>query len=244
MVKKLHKVLPWAAVTFFLIFVGLFILAAFQRTDTRLESQVTYLAAEDALREVHSLQADEISDPRFPVLLDKLLTRPYIATLWLVSTDGEIFYTTGSTARQGSVQEQMTPEMKRVLEMLPEDALEKEQKLMLMTASAVQAEGEHNDVYRHIVREVYSPSGELLGLAAAAYDVNPQNSEISLFYKITLLVLPLVFLLYWCSLPVWVWLDAGMRGEKKWFWAVFVLLGNLAALLAYLLARVPGKSET
>ena len=244
MVKKLHKILPWAAVISFLIFVGLFILVALQRADTRLESQVTYLAAQDALQEVQSLQAEEISDPRFPALLDELLARPYIATLWLVSSEGEIVYTTGSTARQGSVQEQMTPEMERVLETLPEEALQKEQKLMLMTASAVRAEGEHNDIYRHTLSEVHSPSGELLGLAAVAYDVNLQINQVSLFYKIALLALPLVFLIYWCALPVWVWLDAGSRNEKKWFWAIFVLLGNLAALLAYLLARVPGKKET
>ena len=244
MLKKLHKILPWAAVIFFLVFVGLFVLVSLQHGDTRSESQVTYNSALDVLNEVKSLQADEVTDPRYQTLLTELLDHPYIAALWLISPDGEIVYAAGSTARQGSIQDQMTAEMKRVLDMLPDEALDEEQRLILMAASAVQSEGEHNDIYRHTLREVRSPSGELIGLAAAAYDVNPEINQVSTLYKITLLSLPLVFLIYWLSLPVWVWIDAGLRGEKKWFWAVFVLLGNLAGLLAYLLARIPQKNES
>jgi hypothetical protein len=40
---------------------------------------------------------------------------------------------------------------------------------------------------------------------------------------------------------VWVWLDARARGERAWVWAVFVLLGNLVALITYILARRPGS---
>jgi hypothetical protein len=36
-----------------------------------------------------------------------------------------------------------------------------------------------------------------------------------------------------------VWLDARARGERAWVWAVFVLLGNLVALITYILARRP-----
>ncbi len=32
---------------------------------------------------------------------------------------------------------------------------------------------------------------------------------------------------------------AWQRGERAWLWAAFVLIGNLAALLAYLITRSP-----
>ena len=241
MSKKLFKILPWMAVISFFAFLGLFVLVVLQRGDTRYESQETYQSALDVLGEIQSVQAEKIFDEHYQTLLDELLNQPYIAGLWLIAPNGEIIYSIGSTARSGLVQGQMTAEMERILNMLPEATLDEEQKLLLMAASAMQSEGEHNDVFRHLLGEVRSSSGELSGLAGVVYDVNPEISQTDTLYKIEILGLPLTFLIYWLSLPVWVWVDAGRRSEKKWFWAVFVLLGNFVALLAYLLARVPPK---
>ena len=45
--------------------------------------------------------------------------------------------------------------------------------------------------------------------------------------------------MYWLSLPLWVLLDARERWDYAMVWAIFVLIGNLVALIAYLLARSP-----
>jgi hypothetical protein len=42
--------------------------------------------------------------------------------------------------------------------------------------------------------------------------------------------------IYWLALPLWVFLDARDRRERALAWGIFVLIGNLVALLAYLLA--------
>ena len=45
---------------------------------------------------------------------------------------------------------------------------------------------------------------------------------------------------YWLSLPLWVFLDAKARGRQVWSWTTFIFIGNLVALLAYL---ITAKSE-
>jgi len=42
---------------------------------------------------------------------------------------------------------------------------------------------------------------------------------------------------YWFSLPAWVVTDARRRGEKAVAWGLFVLLGNVVALVFYLQVR-------
>jgi hypothetical protein len=51
------------------------------------------------------------------------------------------------------------------------------------------------------------------------------------------LAVPLGLGVFWLSLPAWVWLDARRRGERAFVWALFVLTGNVVALMAYLLTR-------
>jgi hypothetical protein len=107
----------------------------------------------------------------------------------------------------------------------------------------MQAEGEHNDVWRHLLREIRGPDDEPVGWIGITFDVSPLVSAPGAAYIAFILVLLLALGAYWLSLPVWVWLDARSRGERAWVWGVFVLLGNLVALLAYILARRPSTSS-
>jgi hypothetical protein len=103
----------------------------------------------------------------------------------------------------------------------------------------VQAEGEHNDVFCQLLRPVRAPDGSLAGLVGVTYDVSPGGGLPSLLFIALVLVGLAAMAVYWLSLPLWVWLDARRRGERAVVWAVFVLLGNLVALLAYILVRAP-----
>ena len=95
-------------------------------------------------------------------------------------------------------------------------------------------------MFRHMLRPVESPESRLIGWVGATYDVSPVvGGPPSTTWVLLLAGMVLGLGIYWLSLPVWVWLDARMRGEREWVWAVFVLIGNLMALLTYILARRP-----
>ena len=130
----------------------------------------------------------------------------------------------------------------RVLDALPESAFTVEQRTLLLTSSAIQAEGEHNDIYRHLVGEVRSQDGSVIALIGMAYYINPDEADAA---WIALVIGGLVSLgVYWLALPTWVFFDARFRGERAWVWAVYVLIGNLVALIAYILARPPIKKPS
>jgi hypothetical protein len=242
MVNKLLKILPWASLVGAALAAAILILGSGQRTAMLTDTGETRLSAEASLVEVTSMQPAVIDDASFQTAVKNLLDAPYIATVWLVDPDGNITYSSGSTARQGNVKEAATAEMETVLSALPEDALSPEQRLQLWTASVIQAEGEHNDVYDHLLREVRDPGGNLVALVGVAYDVSLGISQINTAWIIEMLALVLGLAVYWLSFPLWVFLDARRRGEKAVVWAVFVLLGNLAALIAYLLVRAPPRA--
>ncbi len=109
--------------------------------------------------------------------------------------------------------------------------------LELRLAAALRREGEHNDIYRHMVRSIPGPDGETaayIGVAYEAVDTTPGTADI-----IFLLLGGAGFLVYWLGLPLWVTLDsrAGGGGRAAVLWGMFVLVANAAGLLAYLLVR-------
>lgn len=66
----------------------------------------------------------------------------------------------------------------------------------------------------------------------------PVSSYRPLLDKIQIFVL-IALMLYWFSIPPWVALDARRRGERALVWSTFALLGNMMALVLYLLVRRP-----
>jgi len=190
------------------------------------------------LAELQALRPSSVEDESFRDAVAEARDATYIALVWLFAPDGRVVE--GSRAFAGRmVQESATDEMRRVLGILPQEKLTAEERLSLLAASVMQAEGEHNDVWRHLLREIRGPDDELVGWIGITYDVNPSIGAPGVAYISFILILLLALGVYWLSLPVWVWLDARARGERAWVWAVFVLLGNLVALIAYILARRP-----
>ena len=49
------------------------------------------------------------------------------------------------------------------------------------------------------------------------------------------------FILFWFSIPAWMALDAQKRRERATAWGLFGLLGNMIALVVYLLVRENGQ---
>ena len=66
--------------------------------------------------------------------------------------------------------------------------------------------------------------------------------RIRLVRNITVAVVMLGSLsLFWLSIPAWMALDAQKRRERATVWGLFGLLGNMIALVVYLLVRENGQ---
>jgi hypothetical protein len=238
--KKLKKSLPIIAVIGALIALVCMIVSAANRQSLLIDTGETRRVVETTtLVQLQALHPDSIDDPAFREAIGRAKDAPYVAYVWLFTPDGQIVAGNLAVSPGSTVDVSATGEMHRVLDMLPEGTLSADQRLRLLAASAMQAEGEHNDVYRHLLREVRGPEGNVVALVGVTYDVSPAVDSPGLGWMASLVGGFLALAVYWLSLPVWVWLDARARGERPWVWAVFVLLGNLVALITYILARRP-----
>ena len=239
--NRLVKSLPTVAVIGALIAVlCLGVQSAGRRSILADTGETRRVVETSGLAPVLALHPSSVDDPAFRAAIAQVQDVPYVAYVWLFAPDGAIIQGNLAVSKGGTAQEMATDETRRVLGMLPEGTLSAEQRMAVLAGSAMQREGEHNDVFRHLLREVRGPNNEMVALVGLTYDVNPGISAPPGALSVLLLVgLLLGMSMYWLSLPVWVWLDARTRGERAWVWAVFVLLGNLVALIAYILARVP-----
>lgn len=244
--EKLLKWLPWTALVAGVLTVTFLIVLTVLHSGLREENAENRKEAIDALRKIQASYPEDIRDPNFKLKIEEALSSPEIATIWLISLEGEILFSKGSTARSaaaGSVEELATTETKDILNSLPENALDDYQRTLLLAASAIQREGAHNDIYNHLIEEIHSPDGSKIGFIGIAYELSPDPGQAATLWIISVLVVLLSFPIYWFSLPVWVFLDARGRGERAWLWAVYISIGNLVALVAYLLARLPAVSS-
>ena len=198
----------------------------------------TRRVVDGTLAQLQALQPVSPDDAAFREAVRQARDAQYVAYVWLVTPDGEILEGYRAIAR-GTVADSATDEMRRVLGMLPGDTLSDGQRTALLAASTMQKEGEHNDVYRHLLRQIHGPDGALVAWVGVTFDVSPAVSAPGAGYISFVVALFLAMAVYWLALPAWVWLDARARGERAGVWAVFVLLGNLVALIAYLLVRAP-----
>jgi len=196
------------------------------------------------LARLEALHPDSIDDPAFREAISQAKDAPYVAYVWLFAPDGRILEGNLAVSPDSTVEGSATGETHRVLEILPAGTLSAKQRLAMLAASAMQAEGEHNDVFRHLLREISGPDGRLVALVGVTYDVSPAVGSPGTAWRISLVAGFLGLGAYWLSLPAWVWLDARARGERAWVWAVFVLLGNLMGLITYILARRPRPAAT
>lgn len=237
---KWIKTLPWLALFGAVLALVSILITAPQNTAQRVDTGVTRPAAEAVIDRLAALEPLSTDVPAFRTALDQALQEPYVATLWVFSPDAsQLLYAAGSTAGALRNSENLTDNNTavRLIEALPQETLSAEQKGLLLSTGAMLIEGEHNDIYRHLVRPLYAPDHTLLGYLGLAYAINPTLGTPSLLYVLGLLAFLFGLALYWLSLPLWVYLDARSRAEKAAVWAIFTLLGNLAALIAYLLVR-------
>jgi hypothetical protein len=239
MANKIKRILPSLALISALITVVGLVLVSNLRQTALADSGETRAVVEKNIEQIQGDHPGSISDPVFLNDIKDFQKSMYVVYVWLVAPDGQITYVTSPATSSQTVQQAATDETRRILDSLPEGQLSAEQEILLLTASTIQAEGEHNDVFGHMVRSIQAPDGSLVGLVGVAYDISTGMATPDILYMVSLLVSMLALGVYWLSLPVWVFIDARQKGEKAWVWAMFVLIGNLVALIAYILVRFP-----
>jgi len=237
--KQIKKVLPFIAVAGAVVMLVCALVSTDARAPLLVESVESHQAAEAILARLQALEPGSLQDGAFRQALAEADEAPNVAYTWLFAPDGRVLQGNLAVSPGSTAAGMATNETQRLLASLAPGAMDEEQRLLLLAASAMQAEGEHNDVFRHQVAELRGSDGTLIGLVGLTYDANPGAGAPPAVYILSVLAGLAALAFYWLSLPLWVWLDARERGERAWVWAVFVLLGNLVALLAYILTRVP-----
>jgi hypothetical protein len=196
------------------------------------------------LAKVTELRPTSLDDPELLRTLGEALKASNIATLWLIGTDGQIVWAAGSTAEStpvGSTVETLaTDDTKRIISALPQEILNQNSRLWLLAASAIRREGEHNDIYRHLLCPIQFSQNNQTAILGVAYLASA--AKVGWIYKCVLLIGIASLISYWLSLTLWVFLDAKEHGDRAIIWAAFVLVGNLVALMAYILTRPPQQS--
>jgi hypothetical protein len=245
MFKNIKQVIPWISFAAMAVAALLLIATSTKRTSLLVESPETAATAEKVLNTITATTPLSLDDQSLISSLEQASDTPYIAQVWLFAPDGQVKFVRGTTPLNAESASQLaTRQVKGALAALPKGTLDQQQQMLLLVGSAIQAEGEHNDIYRYRVRVLTSPENEVVGYVGITYDVSVAVSAMPGLWEIVSTVgLLLGFVVYWVGLAVWTYLDAKEHQERAFVWALFVLIGNLVALIAYLLVRTPaGKA--
>lgn len=239
--SKHIKTLPWLSLAGIILMGCSSLILPAKRAELLKEDPAVRIQVEGYLEGVSGLIPESANDPNLMEFARSLSKQENVSCVWLLAPDGRVVLSEGSTAFTENAFERVPASFQRILNTLPKDSLDADQINWLKAAAAIQAEGEHNDIYRHLLQPVLDAGGKTAAMLGVAYDLNLAVSAPGLAYQLGLLLFAAGLGLYWLSLPIWVYLDARQRGEKAFIWGLFILVGNLVALLAYLLVRKSGK---
>jgi hypothetical protein len=241
MPERLSRVLPWLSAAGLLIATLSVALWSSDLTRARTDTGQTRPIVQRNVEAVLDRHPASATDAAFLGEVERLRSTPHVGTVWLFGADGKVAYASGATAAAtppgANATDLAADETRRVVQAL-DATLTADQKTAILATSAMLREGEHNDIFRHMLRPITTPEGLTVGFLGVNYAANPALGQPpTAGFVVGLLAFVLGAIAYWCSLPLWVFADARARGERAWVWAAFVLVGNLVALMAYLLTR-------
>jgi hypothetical protein len=265
--RKLKSALPWIALASAVVAAGLLVAGSFYRMARIVDTGETRAVVEKALDELLAMRPESLEDPDFKSAFSAFGGSPHVASAVLVSTDSSagtyataritmrtglsIGDDTGGLSTLGEGRRTLAEPGSRVpappdpLEGISPDEFSADQHLLLRVKSMVESgDADHEDVFGSLIRAVRNPAGGMLGAIGVRYDRSFWISAVPEAAWIALVLGFALFLaIYWISVPAWTFLDARERGEKAWIWGAFTLVGNVIALVAYLLARAPRSAK-
>ncbi len=238
MKKIWYNKLPWIGLVSGLLMIILLVMAVVFKPTVNTESPVSRKIVTDKLNEIQIDSKKAFNSNEFIDYLNKTLNGTPVNTKWLISSDGLIVYANGmmapSTPLNSSIYD-LINEQNFGLITAVEDNMNEAQKICLYAAAAIRKEGDHNNVYGHIVVPLKTDANDLVGFVGVAFDLD-DTTQSSMIYVIDIALI-ICFLLYWLSFPLWVYFDCRQKDNKYIFWTLFVLIGNLPAYIAYFITK-------
>lgn len=228
-----------ASVAALLIATLALVAASGKRGEWLKETGQTRRAVDESAARLLPATVESAADPRLRAAAVQLAQQPYVTRLWLVDPSGRILLTRNSPGREGDSVHDLAPDdFAAVLRGAPDAALTTSQRTQLLAMAAQRRDGDHNDVFKPLLRVVRTPRGTDAAFVALCYLVNPESSG----FTPLLLTAAAGLGIYWIGLVGCVFLDARARRENAALWALLVFFTNLVGILAYLLAtRRPEK---
>ena len=241
-ILRLERLLPFLAVVGAIVFIIAGAIAQSGDQGFLTDTGHNRPAVEAVLAQLQAMRPVSLDDPEFMSAVKAEQREPHVASLWLFTPDGRCAYSTSPIAARGNVEDWASVDVRGSLDALSEEALSDVQRTMLRVGSAIRSEWTHNDVYRHMVRAVRKEDGSVVALVGVAYEISGgAHSKPAFFLGAPAALIGLA--VYWLSLPFWVYLDARVRRRQVWTWTTFVFVGNLIALMAYLLTARSKKDS-
>jgi hypothetical protein len=238
MQKTWYRILPWVALSSGILIILLLASAIIFKPSQNIENTVNRKIAFDKLKQIRVESADNLNSKAFFDYFEKTLSCSVISTKWLVSERGEVIYAKGvmaaSTPLNSNIYSLVDSQNRGLIDAI-ESNVDSVQKRIMFVAASIRREGDHNDVYGHLVMPLKTSSNVLIGFVGVAYSLDDSKPPIQNY--VISIALIICFLLYWLSLPLWVYFDCREKNNKYILWTIFVLLGNIPALIAYLISN-------
>jgi hypothetical protein len=235
MKKTWYRILPWMALSSGILVILLLGIATILKPSKNIESTVNRKIALDKLKQIRIESKDYLNSKTFFNYFDKVMDCSVISTKWLISEKGEIIYANGvmaqSTPLNSNIYSLVDAQNRGLIDAI-EYAVDSIQMRLMFVAASIRREGDHNDIYGHLVMPLKTSTDVLVGFAGVAYSLDDSKPPFQNYYVI-IIALIVCFLLYWLLLPLWVYFDCRERNNKYIFWSIFVFFGNIPALIAY-----------
>ena len=238
MQKTWYRILPWVALSSGILIILLLASAIIFKPSQNIENTVNKKIAFDKLKQIRVESADNLNSKAFFDYFEKTLSCSVISTKWLVSERGEVIYAKGvmaaSTPLNSNIYSLVDAQNRGLIDAI-ECNVDSVQNRIMFVAASIRREGDHNDIYGHLVMPLKTSSNVLIGFVGVAYSLDDSKPPIQNY--VISIALIICFLLYWLSLPLWVYFDCREKNNKYILWTIFVFLGNIPALIAYLISN-------
>jgi hypothetical protein len=218
------------------LFLGYVVLFSASRNYSPAELSITRDSVGESMAVLLPAEVESADDPALLKAASRLAGKQYVSWVWISDKDGKIVSAQGGPAQEGDTLETLSSNEVDIVDAVEPGLLSGPAEMQLRLAVAIRREGEHNDVFRHIVRSIQGTSGEPAAYVAVAYDASPRiGAPPGLLEQAALGLILAGFAGYWLCLPLWVTLDARARAERASAWGLLILFTNLAGFIAYLL---------
>jgi hypothetical protein len=238
MKEKWFRILPWVALSSGILVIVLIVVAIVLKQPQNLESSVNREVALGKLKQIRVAGMDDLNSTAFFEYFEKTISCSAISSKWLASDNGEITYAKGAmaagTTLKSSIYSIEDLQSRGLIDAVA-DNIDSVQKGILFMAAKIRSEGEHNDIYGHLVIPLKTSSDVVVGFAGVAYSLD--DSKPALQNYLIDIALIICFIIYWLSLPLWVYFDCRDKNNKYVLWSIFVLAGNIPAFIAYLITN-------